>query len=317
MEIDLINRETADTTIMRDTSLTTQERMAREFAMLGKFYTTAAKIELRLNNYRDALVFLARAIMKTRFKNANVNAAFLTTMQRVAKDNPDSTQFSDAVPDSARMMMMPLSMALMNNDTLWKMYSDVAPRFPKIQSQLNHFKSMRQNAPLFAQKLRQRDFCKWEYRAFAPDFSLLTADGKTVTLASLKGKTVVLDFWGSWCPTCSMTMPNVDSVYRDFKSNDSVVFFAVDCGEHAKSIDSLANAAEKFLDKINVTIPVLFDRNNAAVDSFGVLVFPAEIIIDKHGIVRAWHPKRHPEDLKDVLEFELGMISSDNACAKR
>ncbi len=51
----------------------------------------------------------------------------------------------------------------------------------------------------------------------APEFSLKNKDGKEVSLASLKGKVVVLNFWATWCPPCRAEIPDFKRVYSAYK----------------------------------------------------------------------------------------------------
>ncbi|RYG23661.1 TlpA family protein disulfide reductase [bacterium] len=57
----------------------------------------------------------------------------------------------------------------------------------------------------------------------APDFRAVTADGRTVTLSSLKGKVVILDFWAVWCKPCMLSMPGLQKIYRQAKPQGVVV----------------------------------------------------------------------------------------------
>ena len=63
----------------------------------------------------------------------------------------------------------------------------------------------------------------------APDFTLETIDGGSFTLSSLRGKYVVLDFWGSWCPWCSKGFPELKRYYAKYKGKMEVV--GIDCND--------------------------------------------------------------------------------------
>lgn len=63
----------------------------------------------------------------------------------------------------------------------------------------------------------------------APDFTLKTADDKNFTLSSLRGKYVVLDFWGSWCGWCIKGIPKMKRYYDRYKSKLEIV--GIDCND--------------------------------------------------------------------------------------
>jgi len=63
--------------------------------------------------------------------------------------------------------------------------------------------------------------------AQAPDFSLPGLDGKTYTLKDFAGKTVIIDFWATWCPDCREEMPQLLAFYKKLKNRDDVVFLGI------------------------------------------------------------------------------------------
>jgi peroxiredoxin len=111
----------------------------------------------------------------------------------------------------------------------------------------------------------------------ASDFSLPGMDGKTVTLASLKGNVVLLDFWATWCGPCVMSLPELDALYQARKDG-AVRIFAVNAGEEKEEVAA-------FLKAKNLTLPVLLDSEHAVTEKFGVGGFPTTIIIAPNGVV--------------------------------
>ena len=88
----------------------------------------------------------------------------------------------------------------------------------------------------------------------APAFSLPRLDGTgDVSLASLRGKTVVLNFFASWCQPCKREAPDLESLWRHSRS-DGLVVLGVDSGDAKGS-------ARRFLSAHGVTYPVVFDPN--------------------------------------------------------
>jgi cytochrome c biogenesis protein CcmG, thiol:disulfide interchange protein DsbE len=111
----------------------------------------------------------------------------------------------------------------------------------------------------------------------APAFSLprLTGDGD-VSLSSFRGKTVVLNFFASWCHPCKREAPDLESVWRRYRGNGLVVL-GVDSGD-------TKGAARDFLRAHGVTYPIAFDRNETlALGPYAVPGFPVTYVINPAG----------------------------------
>lgn len=123
----------------------------------------------------------------------------------------------------------------------------------------------------------------------APGFTLKDLNGKTVTLASLKGKTVVLDFWATWCGPCKASFPAMQKAQEKYKNDPSVKFLFV----HTWEKDAKATAeARKFITDHHYPFQVLMDLKDAGtgenkvVSSYKVNGIPTKFIIDKNGNIR-------------------------------
>lgn len=111
-----------------------------------------------------------------------------------------------------------------------------------------------------------------------------TLEGKTVTLAELKGKVVILDFWATWCGPCRASFPAMQKLYDKYKNNPKIVFAIVDVWER---VPDRKKAVTEFLEKNkNYTFPVYMDESDAVVKSFGVTGIPSKFFIGKSGAIQ-------------------------------
>jgi len=72
----------------------------------------------------------------------------------------------------------------------------------------------------------------------APAFTLPGTDGKTYTLKDFKGKTVILDFWATWCPDCRNEMPQLKALQKRIQGREDIVMIGVSCDTDADKLAS-------------------------------------------------------------------------------
>jgi peroxiredoxin len=118
----------------------------------------------------------------------------------------------------------------------------------------------------------------------APSFALKDMQGKTVTLESLKGKVVVLNFWTKTCGPCLEEMPDFAEMAKVVRDRPDVAVLAVSTDEGP---DDVKPTLQTVL-REPPPFPVLFDPDLSTVrDKFGTRLFPETWFIDKEGIIRA------------------------------
>ncbi len=114
----------------------------------------------------------------------------------------------------------------------------------------------------------------------APDWELPTFTGEKVSLKSLRGKVVVLDFWASWCGPCRMSMPNMQALHDRYK-DAPVAILGVNCRERAGGIEK----AKEFIKSKGFTYPQLIDADNKVSTAFRVGGIPRFYVLDQEGKV--------------------------------
>ena len=140
----------------------------------------------------------------------------------------------------------------------------------------------------------------------APNFSLKNMDGKTVTLASLKGKVVIVDFWATWCGPCKASFPAMQKAVDKYRDNPNVVFLFINTLDTRRDVHS---AVKSFISDNNYTFNVLFDeregnsRNYKTFSSFKGKGVPVKYIIDKKGKIKMELTGFSGSDEKSVEEL--------------
>ncbi len=114
----------------------------------------------------------------------------------------------------------------------------------------------------------------------APDFTLETLDGESVTLSDLRGQVVVLNLWASWCGPCRAEMPAMDEVY-DGGSDPAFEILAVNM-----TYQDEAAAAAEFANELGLTFPILLDQTGTVGPIYRLEALPTTFFIDREGVIR-------------------------------
>ena len=109
----------------------------------------------------------------------------------------------------------------------------------------------------------------------APDFTLYQTGGDEITLSSLKGKVVFLNFWTTWCNQCRMEVFSIEKLYRTIPQS-SFEILAVNILEPEKQVSAFAK-------EFNLTFPMLLDTKGDITTLYDIRAIPTTILIDKDG----------------------------------
>lgn len=123
-------------------------------------------------------------------------------------------------------------------------------------------------------------------RPSAPDFSLSDQYGTQWTLSELKGKTVILNFWATWCPPCRMEMPAFQKVHDELidEGNEDVFILGIAAPNYFREKD--LPEIVKFLDTNGYSYPCLMDFDGIVTEKYYISAFPTTFLINKDGKVQ-------------------------------
>lgn len=111
----------------------------------------------------------------------------------------------------------------------------------------------------------------------APDFRLSGADGKAISLSSLKGRVVLLNFWATWCDSCKEELPDLNEIFRKH-SADPFDLLAISVEEDA------AQKVPPFVSQHKIPFTVLY-ADRKTLDAFAVRGLPASFLIAPDGTI--------------------------------
>jgi peroxiredoxin len=119
----------------------------------------------------------------------------------------------------------------------------------------------------------------------APNFALQTIDGKTLHLNDLRGKIVLVNFWGTWCVPCKAETPALEAAYKQLKDS-GVEFVGVNL-RNQEELGAAGDAAVKaFVATYGVTYPIVYDTDGEVARAYQISPIPVSYFIDAQGNIR-------------------------------
>lgn len=141
--------------------------------------------------------------------------------------------------------------------------------------------------------------------AYAPEFSITTSEGEYISLDDLRGKVVLLDFWGTWCAPCVASVPDLRDLRKRYVKESSFVMISI-------SSDGVEAKWRDFIVKNQMAWPQYLDRDRKVQHAFDVRAFPTYIVIDHEGIVRYRNYGSGPErekSLEDAVRKQIKILA--------
>lgn len=138
-----------------------------------------------------------------------------------------------------------------------------------------------------------------------PEFNGHTADGQTVSLVSLRGKVILLNFWATWCLECRPEMPLFEQLHRDFAAQ-GLSILGINAREGTAAI-------QRYAKELGLTFPLVLDPKGEINASYGVIGLPTTFLIGRDGRAvalavgpREWAGTEARALIKTLLAEQIG-----------
>lgn len=247
------------------------------YTVLGsKFYQQSVEMNEAIKpfeNEYNALVVEYRKMMKDEIKGEMLNQCKEKIEQKRSQISSAIISFAKAHPDNEATVIYLSRLPYDQYDNYLNMLTP-AVRDGRMkafyQPELDFKKASDEN------KKHLEDFKSRVVGSEVPDFTLTDINGMPLSISSLRGKYVVLDFWGTWCGPCVNGMPKMKKYYEKYKGKYEIL--GIDCNDSEEKWKSFV--IEKGLPWLHV-----YNKNddNDVRKNLGVYAYPTKLIIDPQG----------------------------------
>lgn len=135
-------------------------------------------------------------------------------------------------------------------------------------------------------------------RPKAPDFTLNDLDGNAVSLASLRGKTVLIDFWATWCAPC-VYQPAQLNAFLEAYEGDDIAVLGIEVG--GATVEEIREWSQE--NDAVARYPILRDATESLPHEYGVLGYPALVVVSPEGEIATLHSGvAEADEVEDLVE---------------
>lgn len=242
-----------------------EEQRKNNYAMYGDTY---AFILYKMGDYATAFPISKDAATINKLKDAELNERYAMLAEKVLPTADAKKLIEGFVKDNVASSKTKESLK-----NLYVKENKDEKGFDEYMSKLE----------AIAKQNRKEEIARGILNEAAPKFTLKDFEGKSVSLDDMKGKTLIVDFWATWCGPCIRSMPGMNKAMAKYSNDPNVKFLFVDTWE---TVDDKLKNAQAFMEKKKYPFYVLMDNDNRMVEDFAVSGIPTKFVIDKNGKIR-------------------------------
>lgn len=266
--VELGRKEAANPSMKRSPYQTELEFKKNNLRSLGMILDTYGAIQLKLGKKDDAVKSLEEAVKLGEEQEGETNERYISALIAVGKTKEAKAELEKYLSGENGTAKL--------RDQLKEVYvkeKGSETGFDKYVAVLEKAAFDKKTANLKKEMISEP----------APQFNLLDLNGNKVSLSDFKGKTVIVDFWATWCGPCLSSFPGMKKAVEKYEAGGKVKFLFVNTWENVE--DKKKNATD-FIAKNSYPFHVLLDDKNEVITAYKVSGIPTKFIVDGNGNIR-------------------------------